>query len=275
MTGADGRPRNRSSPLSAVWRRQRLRPAERPADLLVLVGGDFTERSWLACRPRHAGSPVSAERVRRWRTHTSPLREPLDRSRDSRWRTPSLSVPSRLSTPSAFETLPRRARSAKHSSVGRGAPRRDGFRLDQPGSTRLARTRIHRCPLAGLRAAVFGLAPAIRGTRSDPAGPLKVGTLGATGGRARSRLATGLLVTQMALAVLLSVGAGLLLRTMANLARVDVGFDPAQVLVFEVDPTGAPRAGTLAPSGRSTRALGVAGLAGTFQPVALLGWIHR
>ncbi len=86
---------------------------------------------------------------------------------------------------------------------------------------------------------LFGLAPALRGTRDDVTGSLKDGALGALGGRRRSRLAAGLLVTQMALAVLLSVGAGLLLRTVANLDRVTLGFDPSNLLVFDIDPTRA------------------------------------
>ncbi len=110
--------------------------------------------------------------------------------------------------------------------------------LDQAGAARLD------WPVLGFTVAlsvtcglVFGLLPALRGTRSNVTGSLKDGTPGSMGGRARSRLAAGLMVTQMALAVLLSVGAGLLLRTVANLGRVQVGFDPANLLVFDIDPT--------------------------------------
>jgi len=99
-------------------------------------------------------------------------------------------------------------------------------------------------PVVGFTAAlalgcglVFGLVPALRGTRSDLTGSLKDNALGAMGGRTRTRLAAGLLVTQFALAVVLTVGAGLLLRTLTNLGRVDVGFDPTRMLVFDVDPT--------------------------------------
>jgi len=114
------------------------------------------------------------------------------------------------------------------------------------GAMDLARTNTARLdwPVLGFTVAlalacglVFGLVPALRGTRSDLTGPLKEKTLGAMGSRPRTRLAAGLLVAQMALAVLLSVGAGLLLRTLVNLGRVDVGFDPARLLVFEIDPT--------------------------------------
>ena len=53
---------------------------------------------------------------------------------------------------------------------------------------------------------------------------------------ARSRLGKGLVVAQVALSLVLIVGAGLFLRTLANLQRVDVGFDSTNLLMFNVDP---------------------------------------
>jgi len=84
---------------------------------------------------------------------------------------------------------------------------------------------------------LFGLIPALRSTREQVVGGLKEGGLGAIGGTVRGRLTRGLLVVQMALAVLLTVGAGLLLRTTANLRKVELGFDPVRLLVFQADPT--------------------------------------
>ena len=88
---------------------------------------------------------------------------------------------------------------------------------------------------------VFGLAPAFRGTRVDLTPALKEGTRGsAAEGRAGGRwltLGNGLVTAQVALAVVVLVGAGLLVRTLRNLRNVDPGFDTRNLLTFELDPT--------------------------------------
>jgi predicted permease len=88
---------------------------------------------------------------------------------------------------------------------------------------------------------VFGLAPAFRGTRMDLTPALKEGTRGSAaeggaGGRWLS-LGNGLVVAQVALAVVVLVGAGLLVRTLQNLRSVDPGFDTRNLLTFSLDPT--------------------------------------
>lgn len=79
---------------------------------------------------------------------------------------------------------------------------------------------------------ISGLAPAIRGTRRGIAGEL------ANGGRAqvsvRNRLQSVLAGTQIALAVTLLIGAGLLIRSFQELGRVSPGFDPSHVLTFRI-----------------------------------------
>ena len=87
-------------------------------------------------------------------------------------------------------------------------------------------------------ALLAGSLPAWRATRVDVAESLKragAGNTGATevGSRARDILT----VTQVAVSVVLLVGATLVLRSMMNLNEVDPGFDPRQVLVMEVNPT--------------------------------------
>lgn len=81
---------------------------------------------------------------------------------------------------------------------------------------------------------LFGLAPALRAGRVDPAGSLRV----SRGGR-RPRLA-GLsdpfLVMQIALALVLVVGASLLVRTLLNLERAPYGFDQDNVLFVSINP---------------------------------------
>jgi predicted permease len=88
---------------------------------------------------------------------------------------------------------------------------------------------------------IFGLAPAFRGTRVDLTPALKEGTRGsADEGRAGGRwftLGNGLVTAQVALAVVVLVGAGLLVRTLRNLRNVDPGFDTRNLLTFELDPT--------------------------------------
>ena len=94
---------------------------------------------------------------------------------------------------------------------------------------------------AVLTGIIFGIAPALRGTRSDLIPALKEGTRSsAAEGRAGGRwfnLGNGLVIAQVALAVVVLVGAGLLVRTLRNLRNVDPGFDTHNLLTFELDPT--------------------------------------
>ena len=77
---------------------------------------------------------------------------------------------------------------------------------------------------------VFGLAPALRAARSDMLATLKEGGRGAGMGGVRDRLRTTLIVAELAVALLLLVGAGLLIRSSIALQRVSSGFDPNGVL---------------------------------------------
>jgi len=94
---------------------------------------------------------------------------------------------------------------------------------------------------AVLTGIVFGFAPAFRGTRVDLTPALKAGTRSsAAEGRAGARwfnLGNGLVIAQVALAVVVLVGAGLLVRTLQNLRNIDPGFDTRNLLTFELDPT--------------------------------------
>ena len=87
---------------------------------------------------------------------------------------------------------------------------------------------------------LFGLAPAFRGTRLDLTPALKESPSAlATGASAGPvlNLGNGLVVAQIALAILALSGAGLLVRTLENLKSIDPGFDTRNVLLFSVDPT--------------------------------------
>ena len=85
-----------------------------------------------------------------------------------------------------------------------------------------------------LTGVVFGLLPALRATHVDLAGALKESSRSVTG--SRSILSKGLLVLQVAMSLVLLVGAGLFLRTLDNLKSVDVGFDSTNLLMFNVNP---------------------------------------
>jgi predicted permease len=88
---------------------------------------------------------------------------------------------------------------------------------------------------------LFGLAPAFRGTRVDLTPALKEGTRGSASeagiGGKWFTLGNGLVVAQVALAMVVLVGAGLLVRTLQNLRNVDPGFDTRNLLTFSLDPT--------------------------------------
>jgi predicted permease len=84
-----------------------------------------------------------------------------------------------------------------------------------------------------LTGVLFGLAPAWRATSLDLATSLKQSrrTTGAV-----SRLSKGLIVAQVALSLLLLVGAGLFIRTLYNLQRVNLGFNQENLLLFRLQP---------------------------------------
>jgi len=83
---------------------------------------------------------------------------------------------------------------------------------------------------------LFGLAPAWQGTHVDPHSAIKANARGVVDSQARFGLGKMLVTVQVALSLVLLVGAGLLLKTFAKLATVDTGFDKNQVLLIRVDP---------------------------------------
>jgi putative ABC transport system permease protein len=89
--------------------------------------------------------------------------------------------------------------------------------------------------LAVLTCVLFGLAPAVRATHVAPAAAMKSGGRGVTSSRERFGLRRGLVVAQMALSLVLVVGALLFVGTLRNLLTVDPGFRPDDVLVASLD----------------------------------------
>jgi predicted permease len=88
-------------------------------------------------------------------------------------------------------------------------------------------------------ALLFGVWPTLFATGVAPLGALKAGAAGgaATGARS-SRIPFGrtLVVTQIAVSLVLLLAAGLFVRSLMRLKDVDLGFDPAQVVLFRVSP---------------------------------------
>ena len=80
---------------------------------------------------------------------------------------------------------------------------------------------------------LFGVAPALRQSRVPLSGALRDGS-GSTGSRGRTRIQAGLVVAEVAMALLLFVGGGLLARSFVKLARVDPGYDASNVLTFQL-----------------------------------------
>ena len=81
---------------------------------------------------------------------------------------------------------------------------------------------------------VLGLLPAVHGSRADLNDALKEGGRGLSAGAAPARMRSALVVTQVALSLLLLVGAGLMVRTFINVQRVEVGFQPERALTMRV-----------------------------------------
>ena len=81
---------------------------------------------------------------------------------------------------------------------------------------------------------LFGAVPAVHATRASVAGSLKEAGRGAMGGRGIARARSVLVVAELALALMLLVGAGLLMRSFVRLQAVDPGFRPEQTLTFEL-----------------------------------------
>lgn len=88
-----------------------------------------------------------------------------------------------------------------------------------------------------LTAILFSLAPAWQAGRASVMASLV--TSRAAGGRSRQRLSSVLVASQVAITLTLVTGAGLFLRTIANLRGVDLGFDPERLIVLDVNPQSA------------------------------------
>jgi putative ABC transport system permease protein len=83
---------------------------------------------------------------------------------------------------------------------------------------------------------LFGIGPALLASRVDPDNALRAG-VAESSSRGHSSMRESLVVAEVALAVVLVVGAGLMSETLWRLSRVDIGFDPHNVVTFLIQPT--------------------------------------
>jgi len=88
-----------------------------------------------------------------------------------------------------------------------------------------------------LTGVIFGLVPALQTTKPNIAGTLKDQAGAVVGGGGHHRLRKGLVVAQVTLSLLLLVGAGLFVRSLANLRDLGPGFPAERLVAFQVDPS--------------------------------------
>jgi putative ABC transport system permease protein len=136
--------------------------------------------------------------------------------------------------------------------------------------------------LAAATCLLFGLAPAIRATAAHPGAAMKAGSRGSTDSRERFGLRRGLVVVQVALSLVLVVGAGLFVRSLRNLMILDAGFRQDGILVANVDlrgagiPEGNRRAVNDEVTGRIRALPGVDAAAEAFiVPIGGSGWNNQ
>jgi putative ABC transport system permease protein len=121
------------------------------------------------------------------------------------------------------------------ASLPEDIPRAGGVGLD-------ARALGFTAAITLLTSLAFGFAPALQSSRADLTESLKEGGRGVGAGAGRSRLRNLLVVTEVALSLVLLIGAGLLLKSFRHLLDVNPGFDPHGVLTATVAlPNGSYR----------------------------------
>ena len=110
-------------------------------------------------------------------------------------------------------------------------PRLDQVRLD-------ARVLAFTVGVVGLVGLFFGLAPALHASKTDLNDVLKEGGRSGSEGPARNRVRAILVVSEVALSLLLLIGAGLLIKSFVLLRDVNPGFDPENVLTMRIALSG-------------------------------------
>jgi putative ABC transport system permease protein len=116
------------------------------------------------------------------------------------------------------------------------------FRVTNPVAMPAGATPEFSWPVLGFAAGlaitttiVFGLVPALRASRMDLQNALKTGGRGTGHDRIRHRLTKGLIVAEIALSLVLLVGAGLLIESVMRLSSAPLGFEPRGVLTMSIN----------------------------------------
>jgi predicted permease len=125
------------------------------------------------------------------------------------------------------------ASAASHFLVRMVSDGREARQLDVPIDVRLL---LFTLAVTLATALLFGAIPAFRATRLNLSGSLKDGR-GQGGATAKRSLAKGLVISQVALSLVLLVGAGLFVRSLMNLTHVDTGFSKENVIHLRLDPS--------------------------------------
>ena len=123
-----------------------------------------------------------------------------------------------------------------------------------------------------LTAFVFGLLPALRSSKMEPAAVLKQEGTSASLGRHKARLASGLVVAQISISLVLLISAGLFIRAFNKTQSFNLGFNPDHVLLasFDLFPAGyKPDDGTAFQRQLLTKLQSVPGL----ESVTLADWV--
>jgi predicted permease len=127
--------------------------------------------------------------------------------------------------------------------------------------------------LALLTGLIFGLYPALQATRSDLINVLRSSSGQPSGSRGAARFRTGLVVAQLALSMALLVGAGLFVKSLVNISRVDLGLNSADIATFRIAPelSGYEAAESMALFARTEERLaalpGVSGVTASLVPI--------
>jgi putative ABC transport system permease protein len=123
--------------------------------------------------------------------------------------------------------LARAAVQLLHALRPAGLPRVDEVSLDTAALAFTAGLSL----VSGL---FFGILPALQLSRQSAASVMNETSRGAASGKVRMAVRRGLVVAQLAFSVVLVIGAGLLLRTLIELQRIDLGFNPKGVLTAQL-----------------------------------------
>jgi predicted permease len=113
--------------------------------------------------------------------------------------------------------------------------------FDDPGLNVLGDWRVFAftAVISLLTLLLFGLVPAIRGTRLDINQTLAANARSSIGGRGRLRAGRILGMAQVAMSLVLLVGAALFLRSLSNLLKQNLGYDRERLLLLKLDPAAA------------------------------------